>query len=68
MFWRPSYIRRMPRFYDGAGRLMDLGDTLDLRLAPESDVERLAEDWAVVRDDLRRGIQDLRSHVRSIAD
>lgn len=66
-FWRPSYVRRAPQWYDGAGRMMDLGDTLDLRLPDESDAVRLAEDWVMVRDDLRRAAGELREQARQIA-
>lgn len=66
-FWRPSYIRRLPRWHDGAGRLMDLGSTLDLRLPYTSDSERLAEDWVMVRDDLRRSSSMLKELADSLA-
>lgn len=57
-FWRPSYLRRAPRWYDGAARLVDLGATFDLALPQESDAEILAEDWVVARDDVRRALRD----------
>jgi hypothetical protein len=55
----PSYLRRAPRWYDGAGRLLDLGGTLDARVRPELDDERLAEDFAMMRRDLRRALAEV---------
>lgn len=60
-FWRPSYIRRAPRWHDGAARLLDLGGTFDLRLPYESNEQALAEDWVIVREDLRRALVHLRT-------
>ncbi len=60
--WTPSYLRRAPRWYDGVGRLMDVGSMLDLRLsAPRGgiDADALAEDLLVARQDLRRALETL---------
>lgn len=59
--WRPSYVRRAPRWHDGIGRLLDLGSTFDLRLPPETDAERLAEDELMVLEDMRAAVDRLRS-------
>lgn len=65
-FWRPSYVRRAPRWHDGVGRLMDLGGTFDLHLPYESNEQASAEDWLMVRDDLRRAVSALRDEVAAI--
>jgi hypothetical protein len=66
-FRRPSYIRRAPRWYDGAARLVDLGGTFDLHLPIESNQEILAEDWLLVRDDLRRALSAIQEDSTAIA-
>jgi transcription initiation factor IIE alpha subunit len=52
----PSYLRRLPRWYDGAARLLDVGETLDRRVPSLSDDELLAEDLRIAREDLRRAL------------
>lgn len=55
MFWKPSYLRRAPRWHDGVGRLLDVGSVFDLRLpvpAHGIDAEAIAEDLLMVRQDL----------------
>ena len=67
MFWRPSYIRRAPRWHDGVGRLMDLGSTFDLRLPLETNGDALAEDWLIVHDDMRRALDALHDEVAALS-
>lgn len=66
LHWRPSYLRRAPRWHDGAARLLDLGGTFDLQLPPTDDGEAIAEDWRMVSDDLHRAIDQLREHAREL--
>lgn len=58
--WRPSYLRRAPRWHDGVARLLDLGSTFDLKLPPESDAARLTEDEYMIRADMRKAVGRLR--------
>jgi hypothetical protein len=60
--WVPSYLRRSPRWHDGIGRLMDLGGKFDLMIpAAEGvhDAVARAEDLLMVREDLRRALEQL---------
>lgn len=65
-FYRPSYVRRAPRWHDGVGRLMDLGSTFDLRLPHESDLERLGEDRLMIQQDMQVAVEQLREEVRAL--
>lgn len=58
--WTPSYVRRAPRWHDGAGRLMDFGGVFDLRVPTPPggvDAEAMAEDLLMVKQDLRRALE-----------
>ena len=61
--WTPRYLRRAPRWHDGAGRLLDLGQTFDLRLPlpAGTDAEAYAEDLLMLRQDIDRARQQLES-------
>lgn len=65
-FYRPSYVRRAPRWYDGPGRLMDLGAAFDLRLPDESDADRLGEDRFMIQQDMRVAVEQLREEARAL--
>lgn len=64
--YRPSYQRRAPRWYDGVARLMDLGSTFDMKLPADSDADRLAEDRAMIQQDMRIAVEQLREEVRAL--
>jgi hypothetical protein len=57
----PAYVRRAPRWHDGAGRLLDFGSTFDLRLRNETDEEILIEDLRTIGADLRQALESLDS-------
>lgn len=59
--WRPSYVRRAPRWHDGVGRLLDLGATFDLRLPVDTDADKLNEDLLMIRQDMQQAVEELRA-------
>lgn len=57
----PTYMRRRPRWYDGAARLLDIGGVFDFQAPTLSDADLIREDQAMVQGDMRHAVEQLRA-------